>query len=126
MLGLKLFNKNLNSKKIEQEQEVLNAQIRKRRNRAGAKKTNYNKNNNNNYDDDSDNQTDEPNRALAKRKNLFVSKRKANPLSNRLLFGFTFTVGVAAVAMYAMNSSVREPQEIISKVYQLFNYRDFF
>ena len=102
--------------------------MRKRRNRTGAKKSssNNNKNNNNNNDHDSDDQVDEPSRALAKRKNLLVSKRKANPLSNRLLFGFTFTVGVAAVAMYAMNSSVREPQEIISKVYQLLNYRDFF
>lgn len=65
------------------------------------------------------------NQSVAKRKNMFVSKNgRPQKLGNKLLFGFTFTVGVAAVAMYAMNSHAREPQEMFSKVFQLLTYKD--
>lgn len=69
---------------------------------------------------------DDSNKAIAKRKNMFVAKNQGQPkkFANRLLFGFTFTVGVAAVAMYAMNNPAKEPQEMLSKVFQLLTYKD--
>jgi hypothetical protein len=45
--------------------------------------------------------------------------------ANRFLVGLTFTVGVAAVAMYAINSNASQPQDIISKFYHLLSYKDF-
>lgn len=42
---------------------------------------------------------------------------------SRLLFGITVTVGVAAVAMYAINS--KDPQDILSKFYHLLSYKNF-
>lgn len=72
-----------------------------------------------------DNYEDSPNRALAKRKNMDVVKNgKPKKFANKLLMGFTFTVGVAAVAMYAINGPAKEPQEIISKVFHLLSYKD--
>lgn len=72
-------------------------------------------------------ETREHNKALAKRKMMHVAKHGNRPkrLANRLIFGFTFTVGVAAVAMYAMNHPAKEPQELLSKVFQLLTYKDF-
>lgn len=47
-----------------------------------------------------------------------------NPrFKGRLLFGLTVTVGVAAVAMYAINS--KDPQDILSKFYHLLSYKNF-
>ena len=68
---------------------------------------------------------------IAKRNNKLSLNRlnKANNgknLANRLLVGLTFSVGVAAVAMYALNTGVRDsPQEFISKVYQFLPYKMF-
>jgi len=75
--------------------------------------------------DDSDYEN-EKNKALSKRNKMYVAKHESRPkkFANRLLFGFTFTVGVAAVAMYAMNNPAREPQEMLSKVFQLLTYKD--
>ena len=65
-------------------------------------------------------------KALAKRKNMNVAKNsRPKKMANKLIMGFTFTVGVAAVAMYAMNGGpVKEPQEMFSKVFQLLTYKD--
>ncbi len=72
------------------------------------------------------NYENDQNKAISKRKNMYVAKHESRPkkLANRLLFGFTFTVGVAAVAMYAMNNPSREPQEMLSKVFQMLTYKD--
>lgn len=67
---------------------------------------------------------DGTNKALSKRNNMNVAKTRPKKFANKIMLGFTFTVGVAAVAMYAMNGHPKEPQEIISKVFQLLSYRD--
>ena len=78
----------------------------------------------NSPEDSSDCESDS-NKALAKRKNMYVTTNRPKRLANRLLFGFTFTVGVAAVAMYAMNHPAKEPQEMLAKIFQLLTYKDF-
>ncbi len=109
-------NIQLEKERIEQE-EMLKARKRRQNNK------NFN-NNNNNYYNENDSDEDK-NKSISKRKNLFVANnKKPKALANKFLFGLTFTVGVAAVAMYAINTNVREPQEIISKVFQLMNYKD--
>ena len=56
--------------------------------------------------------------------NRLVKANNGKHLANRLLVGLTFSVGVAAVAMYALN--VRDsPQEFMSKVYQFLPYKMF-
>lgn len=75
-----------------------------------------------------DDNEDNSDKAVAKRKNMFVTKHNNRPkkMANKLIMGFTVTVGVAAVAMYAMNNGpVKEPQEMFSKVFQLLTYKDF-
>ena len=57
----------------------------------------------------------------SKRTNKMIRFRKSSgkQMANRFIFGLTFTVGVAAVAMYAINSNASQPQELLSKFYQL-------
>lgn len=63
---------------------------------------------------------------IVKRNKLALTRVKSKHIANRLLVGLTFSVGVAAVAMYALNNSVRDsPQEFISKVYQFLPYKMF-
>jgi hypothetical protein len=67
---------------------------------------------------------------IAKRNKLALTRvnrtNNGKNIANRLLVGLTFSVGVAAVAMYALNTSVRDsPQELISKVYQFLPYKIF-
>jgi hypothetical protein len=45
--------------------------------------------------------------------------------SGRFLFGLTFTAGVVAVAMLALNANVaKDPHDLISKFYHML-YKDF-
>jgi hypothetical protein len=48
-----------------------------------------------------------------------------NVLVNKFLFGLTVTAGVAAVAMYAINTNGREPQDLLSKIFHLITYKEF-
>ena len=57
------------------------------------------------------------------RRGRHMSLVQQQQYKNRLLFGLTVTVGVAAVAMYAINS--KDPQDIISKFYHLLSYKNF-
>lgn len=97
-----------------------------RENAVRQRRKNKHKNNKsgNNYDSDSDLEATSGGKGKRKR---FGKSRGANnklvPANNRFLFGLTLTAGVMAVAMLAMNPSVvKEPQDLISKFYHLFNY----
>lgn len=84
--------------------------------------------NSNEFDEYSEEFEDATNNKIARRKNynIMLHSRATGPtkhLKNRLLFGLTVTVGVAAVAMYAINS--KDPQDILSKFYHLLSYKDF-
>jgi hypothetical protein len=48
--------------------------------------------------------------------------KKAVVKQSRIMVGLTLTVGVAAVAMYAVHTSAREPQELISRFFHILNY----
>lgn len=115
-------------KKIQDEMTQEKENILKQRNN---RRKNKNKNNNNESESDFNTSitTDKPKR---KRFTLYRSKTTTNSSSkevstnNRFLFGLTFTAGVVAVAMYALNTNVvKEPQELLSKVFHLLSYKDF-
>lgn len=52
-----------------------------------------------------------------------LSLTQQQHFKNRFLVGLTVTVGVAAVAMYAINT--KDPQDIFSKFYHLLSYKNF-
>jgi hypothetical protein len=110
--------KQIEFKLLEEKRQQEEAMLRQRKNR---------RLNNNNQNDE-----DESNNKIAKR-NLKTSLMKFNnkkgsggkQIANKFLVGLTFTVGVAAVAMYAINSNASQPQDILSKFYHLLSYKDF-
>ncbi len=85
------------------------------------------KRNNKNDSDDDDNQSNLKGgqKKTSKRNQLTRYNKNNKQIANRLIVGLTFTVGVAAVAMYAINTNMREPQELLSKVYQFMSYKTF-
>jgi hypothetical protein len=63
--------------------------------------------------------------AVSKRKEMhMVQGGRSKTMAGKFFYGFTFSIGVAAVAMYALNGPSREPQEILSKVFQLLTQND--
>ena len=107
---------------------MLNAQLRRRRqnaNRSGKKTPNKNKNSNGNANADYDSDCEENTEKKLAKRGLFRMGRQPKLFANRMVVGLTFTVGVAAVAMYAMTSANREPSELFSKFYHLLTYKDF-
>lgn len=57
---------------------------------------------------------------------LYSNRAPPGHFKNRLLVGLTVTMGVAAVAMYALNSNaVKDPQDLISKFYNFLSYKQF-
>lgn len=71
------------------------------------------------------NDTDNSDTAIAKRKDMhMVQGGRSKRMAGKLFYGFTFSIGVAAVAMYALNGQAREPQEMLSKVFQLLTHND--
>jgi hypothetical protein len=137
----------LNLKWLEKCQKIQEESLlQSLRNRKGKKKSSTNNGDSDSSDDlslsepgglSSDNYNINTNikarNKIAKRNNKFSLNRLAatnnngkHKMANRLLVGLTFSVGVAAVAMYALNTGVRDsPQEFISKVYQFLPYKIF-
>lgn len=71
------------------------------------------------------NDTDNFDMAIAKRKDMHMEQGgRSKRMAGKLFYGFTFSIGVAAVAMYALNGQAREPQEMLSKVFQLLTHND--
>ena len=108
---------------IRRDEELVATQMRKRRqatNRSNKKSSNKNSN----YDYESDcEETNNEKTKVAKRHVSMIGKRP-KMFASRLVLGLSFTVGVAAFAMYAMNPN-KDPQDLFSKVYHLLNYKDF-
>ena len=115
--------------------------LRQRRNKK-HNKNNRNSNNNNNSnsyesDDEQDvgdtyniNTNSNAKNKIAKRNQFSLSRLKkqnsSKQLANRLLVGLTFTFGVAAVAMYAINTTARgESPDLLSKFVSFLTYKDF-
>ncbi|CAF0712881.1 unnamed protein product [Brachionus calyciflorus] len=73
------------------------------------------------------NDTDNKNNKVAKRKNLnMIRFRDGKSKANKFLFGLTFTVGVAAVAMYALNSNgIKDTPDLFSRFYQILSLKEF-
>lgn len=67
------------------------------------------------------------NNRIVKKKNFSLIRFRESRLKpKKLLFGLTFTVGVAAVAMYALNSNgIKETPDLVSKFYQFLTLKDF-
>ena len=75
-------------------------------------------------DDDDDDDYDES--GATKRSKMVARRSNRFFAANRVLFGLTAAVGVAAVTVYAINTNKGEPQELLSKVFHHFlNYRNF-
>ena len=89
----------------------LDSSLRKRR----GNKQRGNKRSSNKDDDDYDSKSN------SSRKRLQL-QRRSTLLNNPLVVGLTFSVGIAAVAMYAMSSANKDPQDLISRVFQLLTY----
>jgi hypothetical protein len=112
--------------------------LRQRRNKK-QNKNNPNSNNNNSYESDDEqdegdtynvNTSSKAKNKIAKRNQFSLSRLKkqnsSKQLANRLLVGLTFTFGVAAVAMYAINTTARgETPDLLSKVVGFLTYKDF-
>jgi len=109
--------KQIEIKMLEEKRQQEEMMLRQRKNRRL-----------NNYQNDED----DSNNKIAKR-NLKTSLMRFNnkkssggkQIANKFLVGLTFTVGVAAVAVYAINSNASQPQDILSKFYHLLSYKDF-
>ena len=77
-------------------------------------------------DDDDDDDCEESGTTKRSKLAKQVARRSNRFFANRVLFGLTAAVGVAAVTVYAMNTNKGEPQELLSKVFHHFlNYRNF-
>ena len=103
---------------MKEEKEAEEMKLRQRRVRRGNKLKLYS--NNDDVDDDDDEQ---PSKMVRRR--VVARHGQGGILANKLIVGLTFTVGVAAFAMYAMNSNPKDPQELLSKVFHLLSYKDF-
>jgi hypothetical protein len=116
----------LNSKTIQEEMladKEKENQLRQRKN-----KKNKNKSNNNNSSlIESENEGTNTNEKSKRKRFKFKGNNSNNNkivANNRVLFGLTFTAGIVAVAMYALNNTnvVKDPHDIISKMYHLLTY----
>lgn len=78
-------------------------------------------------DKNGNNQQPNKSNKIVKKKNFSLIRLRENKLKpNKLLFGLTFTVGVAAVAMYALNSNgIKDTPDLVSKFYQFLTLKDF-
>ena len=100
---------------MEEKRQREEAMLRQRRNRKYQQKGGGG-----DFSEDNDNNN---NNKLVRRnfKTSLFRYRRANgkQAANRLLVGLTFTVGVAAFAVYAINSSASQTPDILSKFYHL-------
>jgi hypothetical protein len=97
----------------EQEMQILRQRKIKRNNKSDSD------------DDESRLNAKNGHKKATKRNQLTRYNKNNKQIANRFIVGLTFTVGVAAVAMYAINTNMREPQELLSKVYQFISYKPF-